>query len=203
MIDAFYAWYGTLTPTLQIFWAIALITTLVFAIQMILTFVGIGDADSDVDMSMGGDGMDLSDGSTLDMGGSMQLFTVRNFINFLLGFGWGGICLASLIPSTSWLIIAAVTTGISFVVIFLMIYRQMFRLESNGAFHTNDCVGSIVDVYLTIPANRTGSGKVQVSFNGSVQELSAMTLSPQAIASGSKVRVIDVIDSTTVLVDNA
>lgn len=200
MTAAFYEWYGNLAPVLQVFWAIALVTTLVFAIQMILTFVGIGDADTDVDMDCGAD---FSDGSTLDMGGSMQLFTVRNLINFLLGMGWGGVCLASTIRNTTLLIIASVAVGILFVLAFLMVYRQLFRLESNGVYHMDDCVGRIVDVYLTIPASKTGRGKVQVSFDGSVQELSAMTNSSQTIPSGSKVKVVDIINSTTVLVDKA
>lgn len=201
-MDAFYEWYGALTSTLQVFWAIALITSLVFAIQMILTFVGIGDADADVDMDMCG-GADFSDGSTLDMGGSMQLFTVRNLINFFLGLGWGGVCLSSLIHNTVLLVIAAVGVGLLFVYAFLLVYRQLFRLESNGAFHTDDCVGRTVDVYLTVPAGRSGNGKVQVSFSGSVQELAAMTDSATAIPSGAKVRVLEIIDSTTVLVDKA
>lgn len=200
MTEAFYEWYDTLTPTLQIFWAIALITTLVFAIQMILTFAGIGDADTDMNMD---GGTDFSDGGTLDMGGSMQLFTVRNFINFMLGMGWGGICLASVIPNTLLLVVAAVAVGIVFVYAFLLVYRQLFHLESNGAYHTDDCIGRIVDVYLTIPAGRNGKGKVQVSFNGSVQELTALTDSATAIPSGTKVKVIQVIDNTTVLVDKA
>ncbi len=202
MTTAFYDWYGALTPTLQVFWAIALITTLVFAIQMILTFIGIGDADTDVDMGMDmPDGGDFSDGSTLDMGGAMQLFTIRNFINFLLGVGWGGVCLASLIPNTLLLTIAAIAVGVVFVYAFLLIYRQLFRLESNGNYRLSDCVGRTVDVYLTIPAKRSGSGKVQVSFNGSVQELSALTDNTSNIPSGAKVHVLEVIDGTTVLVE--
>lgn len=200
MTEAFYEWYGTLSSTLQIFWAIALITTLVFSIQMILTFVGIGDADTDIDMDAGAD---FSDSGTLDMGGSMQLFTVRNFINFLLGLGWGGVCLSSLIPNTFLLIVAAVAVGFAFVYAFLLVYRQLFRLESNGVYHTDDCIGNTVDVYLTIPAGRSGKGKVQVSFNGSIQELTALTDSDTAIPSGSKVKVMQIIDNTTVLVDKA
>ena len=88
-----------------------------------------------------------------------------------------------------------------FVYIFLFIYKQLFKLERNGAYHIEDCVGQTVDVYLTIPANRAAMGKVQVSFNGSVQELSALTDSEEPIRSGSKVRVLELIDGGTVLVE--
>ena len=198
MTNTFYEWYNALPSTLQVYWVVALVTSLVFIIQMVLTFIGIGDADSDVDF--GGDA-DFSDGDTLDTGGAMQLFTIRNFINFLLGLGWGGVCLYSVIPNTIVLTIVAILVGVLFVYIFLIIYRQLRKLERNGAYHIDDCVGQTVDVYLTIPANRSGMGKVQISFSGSVQELSALTDSDTPLRSGSKVRVTEVIDGTTVLVE--
>lgn len=200
MIETFSEWYGTLPSHMQVFWGIALCTSLVFSIQMVLTFIGVGDTDADVDFC--GD-MDLPDGGTLDVGGAMQLFSIRNLINFLLGLGWGGVCLSSLIPSPLWLTLAAILVGAAFVYAFILIYRQLFRLEKNGAFSIADSVGMVVDVYLTIPANRKGSGKVQVSFYGSVQELSAITTDTEQIHSGAKVKVLEVIDGNTVLVTAA
>lgn len=198
MIEMFYEWFNALTPYLKVYWVIALITSFVFIIQMILTFIGIGDADADADF--GGD-TGFSDGNTLDVGGAMQLFTIRNFINFLLGLGWGGVCLASAISNPLLLSLVAFVIGCLFVYVFLVLYKQMFRLEKNGAYHIKDCVGQTVDVYLTIPAQRGGMGKIQVSFNGSVQELAALTNSEQPIRSGQKVRVVELIDNTTVLVE--
>ena len=204
MTDVFYEWYNALPSTLQVYWVIALITSLIFLIQMVLTFIGIGDADTDVDFGgdadLGGDA-GFSDGDTLDTGGAMQLFTIRNFINFLLGLGWGGVCLYSVIPNTIVLSLVSILVGVLFVYIFLIIYRQLRKLERNGAYHIDDCVGQTVDVYLTIPANRSGMGKVQISFSGSVQELAALTDSDTPLRSGSKVRVTEVIDGTTVLVE--
>ena len=204
MTDVFYEWYNALPSTLQVYWVIALITSLIFLIQMVLTFIGIGDADTDVDFGgdadLGGDA-GFSDGDTLDTGGAMQLFTIRNFINFLLGLGWGGVCLYSVIPNTIVLSLVSILVGVLFVYIFLIIYRQLRKLERNGAYHIDDCVGQTVDVYLTIPSNRSGMGKVQISFSGSVQELSALTDSDTPLRSGSKVRVTEVIDGTTVLVE--
>lgn len=204
MTDVFYEWYNALPSTLQVYWVIALITSLIFLIQMVLTFIGIGDADTDVDFGgdadLGGDA-GFSDGDTLDTGGAMQLFTIRNFINFLLGLGWSGVCLYSVIPNTIVLSLVSILVGVLFVYIFLIIYRQLRKLERNGAYHIDDCVGQTVDVYLTIPSNRYGMGKVQISFSGSVQELSALTDSDTPLRSGSKVRVTEVIDGTTVLVE--
>ncbi len=189
-------WYNALPPQMRVYWGIAIFASGVFLIQMVMTFIGIGDAD-------GGDAdFDLGDGSgdTLDTGGTLQLFSVRNIINFLLGVGWGGVCFSGSIHNSTLLALVALLTGCIFVAVFIMLFRQMRRLEHDGAFHINDCVGQVADVYLRIPAQRSSEGKIQFSFHGSVQELPAITDGP-AIATGQKVRVREVIGGHTVLVE--
>ena len=61
-------------------------------------------------------------------------------------------------------------------------------------------MGKACDVYLRIPAARSGQGKVQVSFGGSVQELDAVTDGEQ-LPSGAKVRVVQLIEGRLLLVE--
>lgn len=196
-MDTITIWYESLDPTLRVYWTIAIAASLVFIIQMTLTFIGIGDHDADLSMP---DATDIPDGDTLDTGGAMQLFTIRNLINFLLGIGWGGVCFWSVIPLRPLLAIVAILCGSVFVAMFLFMFRQMKKLESNGAFRIQDCVGMVCPVYLRIPAARKGQGKVQISLHGSVQEISAMT-DGTFIPTGARVRVIQVIDDNTLLVE--
>lgn len=189
--------YQTLDSTMQFYWAVAVIASLVFAVQMALTFMGIGDADADFEFSTDADAMA---GDTLDTGGALQLFSVRNIINFLLGIGWGGVCWSSVTENHVLLAIASVITGCVFVVVFMYILRQMRRLETNGAFQIKSCVGQVCDVYLRIPGAREGQGKVQVSFGGSVQEIAAVT-DGETLPSGSKVRIVALVDDHTVAVE--
>ena len=93
---------------------------------MTLTFIGIGDHDADLSMP---DSTDIPDGDTLDTGGAMQLFTIRNLINFLLGIGWGGVCFWSVIPLRPLLAIVAILCGSVFVAMFLFMFKQMKKLE--------------------------------------------------------------------------
>lgn len=188
--------YQALDGTMQFYWAVAVVVSLVFAVQMILTFMGIGDTDGDFDFQTD---VDASAGDTLDMGGALQLFSVRNIINFLLGLGWGGVCWSSVIANRFLLAVAAFATGCLFLIAFLYVFRMMRRLETNGAFRMQDCVGQTCDVYLRIPAYRGGQGKVQVSFGGSVQEIAAIT-DGDAIPSGAKVQILSLVDDHTVLV---
>lgn len=190
-------WFNGLEPTMRVYWGIAIFTSTIFIIQMVMTFIGIGDADAgDADFDLGSD---ASDG-TLDAGGTLQLFSVRNIVNFLLGIGWGGVCLSAYIHNQALLTLAALAVGCLAVVLFAMIYKQMRRLEHDGAFRIDDCVGQVADVYLRIPGQRQGEGKVQYSFGGSVQELAAIT-EGEAIASGAKVRILEVVGQHTLLVE--
>lgn len=74
------------------------------------------------------------------------------------------------------------------------------KLESNGAFDINTAIGKTCDVYLRIPANRAGTGKVQISFSGSVQELDAVT-DGEMIPSGSKVTVVEILNNKILRVE--
>lgn len=197
LMETITTWFNALEPTMRIYWGIAIFASLVFLIQMVMTFIGIGDADgADADFDLGSD----ADGGTLDAGGTLQLFSVRNIINFLLGIGWGGVCFSSAIHNHALLALVALVTGCFFVGLFALIYKQMRRLEHDGAFSIDDCVGQVADVYLRIPEARTGEGKIQFSFQGSVQELAAITDGEQ-IPSGQKVRVVEVIGGHTLLVE--
>lgn len=192
-------WYNALDPTLRIYWGIAIFASTIFLIQMALTFIGIGDTDGgdmDVDAGFDTDG----NGDTMDTGGAIQLFTVRNFVNFFLGIGWGGVCFSSSIKNPTLLAIVALLTGCVFVGVFILMFRQLKRLEHNGSFDIREAVGQVADVYLRIPAHRAGEGKIQFSFHGSVQELPAITDGDQ-ILSGTKVRVLEIIGDHTLLVE--
>ena len=190
-------WFSQIDPAVRPYWIVAIVASAVFLVQMVMTFIGIGDADGgDVDFDMGGD----ADGGTLDAGGTLQLFSVRNIVNFLLGAGWGGVCFASAVSNHILLGLAALLTGCLFVAIFAFVYKQMRRLEHDGAFRIEECVGQVADVYLRIPAARGGEGKVQYSFQGSVQELPAVTEGDQ-IPSGAKVRIVEIVGDHTLLVE--
>ena len=190
-------WFIQLDPTLRFYWGIAIFATIVVIIQMTMSFAGMGDIDSgdaDVDFS--------TDTDSLDDAGSMHLLSIRNIFYFLLGFGWTGVSLWNSIPNTIILCIAAILVGCLFVGIFIFLFRQMMKLQSNGAFNINDAVGKVCDVYLRIPGENQGLGKVQISFNGSVQELDARTAG-ESIPSGAKVRVLRVIDKKVLEVEKA
>jgi hypothetical protein len=194
-------WFNQLDPTLKLFWGIAIFASIVVLIQTTMSFIGMGDVDTgDVDVDFDAD--TDADADSMDHAGAMHLLSIRNVFYFLLGFGWTGVSFWNTIPNRITLYVVAVLIGCVFVIIFLFLFRQMMKLQSNGAFDINDAVGKVCDVYLRIPANKQGLGKVQISFNGSVQELDARTEGGQ-IPSGAKVRVLRVVDKNVLEVEPA
>lgn len=171
----------TLNGTEQTFWGIALVASAIFIIQALLTMIGM-DVHADMDF-------DFTDGDTMDTGGAMSLFSIRSLVNFFVGFGWAGVTfINSGIPV--WLVyIIAIAVGLAFAYLYILMRRRMMKLEHNGAFKINDCIGLEADVYLRIPAHRSGRGKVQVSVNGSIHELDAITEGDE-IKTGAHVRVV-------------
>ncbi len=121
-------------------------------------------------------------------------------MNFLLGVGWGGVCLNGVIGNRLLLAVAAILCGCIMVGAFLLMYKQLMKLEGNGSYRIEESVGQVCQVYLRIPAGMSGSGKVQISFHGSVQELPAQTKG-EAIPSGTKVRVTKVIEKAILIVE--
>lgn len=203
MMTTFIDWFQALPPYMRVYWMIAIAASIIFLIQMTLTLLGLGDTDAggDIgDLDAGGAELGDGNGDTMDTGGAIQLFTIRNLVNFLLGVGWGGVCLSGLMGNRFMLALAAILCGCIMVAAFIIMYRQLMKLEGNGSYRIEESVGQVCEVYIRIPANRSGSGKVQISFHGSVQELPAQT-EGDAIPSGTKVRVTKVVDKVVLIVE--
>ena len=131
----------------------------------------------------------------------MSLFSVRNIVNFFMGFGWGGVCIGQYTDNKLFLYLGATVIGLIFVAIFFYLIKQLLKLESSGNIDMNDCVGKVCNVYLRIPAARSGKGKVQMSINGTIIEWDAITDDKDMISTGSQVKVIEVTGGSTLLVE--
>ena len=187
--------FNSLEPLQKFFWTIACAASLVFIIQTIMTFIGLG-SDTDVDAGpMDGSVDSMEDGSL------SGVFSFRNLINFLLGYGWAGVLLHDSIESGLLLQLVAIVVGLLFVLAFVFMFRQVMKLSHDGSFKMQEAVGLKADVYLRIPAARSGRGKVQVSVKGSVHEVDAMTDSTEEIPTGGQVKIVKVLGDDLLLVE--
>jgi len=183
--------FQNLDPLLRMFWLVALPTSLIFVFQTISTFMGV---DS-------GDGIDADfDGDLTGAEAPFQIFSLRNLINFLLGFGWAGISFYDSISNKTLLIAVALLIGVVFLFAFFLIIKQLQKLAEDNSFKMSSTINKTAEVYLTIPEAKKGKGKILISINGSVHELDAMTEGPK-IPSGATVKVTKIILEEILLVE--
>ncbi len=165
---------------LQGFWYVALFSSIIFAVQTVLTFIGSTD--------MGGINADF-DGNLDDVSAPFQLFSFRNLINFMLGFGWTGVTFYNSIESKFLLVALACLVGILFIIIFFILIREILKLSEDNTFRIESLVGGTGRVYSPIPGRLTGAGKIQISVNGTMHEIGAATEDFHQISSGTMVKV--------------
>jgi len=176
----------------KIYWCIAVPFSVLFIIQIFLTFLG-GDTDGieaegDADMSVDS-----------DTGIDFQFITLKNLVAFFTIFGWTGIaCLEGEMSIVASVFISTVA-GIVMMSIMASIIYFMHKLADNGTLSMKNAVGKIGSVYLTIPSNRKGLGKVQIQVQG-FQTLDAMTDFDEEIKTGSVIEVVEVINNEILLV---
>lgn len=209
-------WWNSLELITQIFYCIAIPSTLILLIQTIMMLVGMGDdgdlsADADLpDAEIG----DLPDGDidgvfgedsvseTPDFDGldGLRIFTVRGIVAFLVVFGWVGIVMSgSGVPL--WITLPVATIAGFFIMVLLaFLMKLVLKLRSSGNIDNRNAIGTAGKVYLTIPANRTGEGKVQILLQGSFVERNAVTDDEEALPTGSEVVVVGVSGGTTLIV---
>ena len=203
-------WWNSLSLVAQIFYCIAVPSTLVLLIQTILMFIGMGeeadadggdadvsdDVDADADVDDGGFDEDL-DPNGLD---GLRIFTVRGVIAFLVIFGWVGALLESMNVALWINIPVSSVCGFAMMVLLAFIFKAIMNLRSDGTIDIRNAVGSAGKVHLTIPPARMGEGKVHILLQGSYVERDAVTDETDPIPTGSEVVVVRVSGETTLVV---
>lgn len=181
-------WFNSLEPTLKVFWAVAIISSVIFLINTVITFIGL-DSDVSADIDTGDFAAD----------GFMPFFSFRNLINFFLGVGWGGVCFYNYLESKGLVILFSTITGLVFVFLFFMLVKVILKLNKDNTFKITDTIGQNGVVYLPVPESKKGSGKIQISIKGSFHEIDALT-SGEKLPVGTNIKVIEILDNQTVLI---
>ena len=139
-----------------------------------------GDADVDADMDV--DEMDAGDGS-------ISFISIRTLASFLTMFGlvgWAG-------TADGWgpikTPVVAFLAGASTMLVVAYLMFTFRKLVSAGNVRPKDAVGKTAKVYLKIPGEKSGRGKVTVELQGRSQEFSAVTAGPE-IPTGADCRLI-------------
>lgn len=175
-------WWNQLTSFEKIFWIIAIPATVAFIIQLVTTFLG-GDIDAD---------LEVDTEIETDHGAGVQFFTVKNLIAFFTIFAWTGIACIDAGLSKGLVVFIAFLAGLAMMTIMATIFYYANKLTENGSLDLKNALGAEGEVYLTIPANKGGYGKIQIKVQGALRELEAVTTDNVDLKTGSIAKVIDV-----------
>ncbi len=181
-------WFATLGLPLFIFYGIAIVASLILIVQVGLMIFGLGD-DLDADMDDVGDP------------GGLHILSLRSLTGFFGGFGWTG---AILLGKGSSLVIAIVAgAGVGGVLMLSVAYLMslLYSLRESGNIDYKDAIGQIGTVYLTIPPDQSGPGKIRVMIDGRLKVVLAYTKSNEQMSSERKVRVVAQLDARTLMVE--
>lgn len=194
-------WWDNLTLLGQVFCTIAIPATVIMVIQSIMMFLGLG-FDMDAEVSELDGSMDTSGLNDLvaDSSDGLSLFTIRGLVAFFAVGGWSGLVVLKGSGSEGLSVIVALLAGFAALLVIALLFKYAMKLQSNGTMSINNAVGKSAEVYIPIPGNRRGTGKVMVNVQEQLRELSAVTEEPKDLKTGEMVQVAKVLDEQTVVV---
>jgi hypothetical protein len=187
-------WWSTLSNAEHIFWIIAIVFTVFFVIQFVLSIIGMDlDADTDIDI-------DTDTEASYDVDPSFTLFSVRSIIAFFTFFGWTGVLTLNAGVSVPIAVISSVISGgVAMTLVAVMLF-QFIRMTESGTIDIRKAISSIGEVYLTVPASEKGKGKIHLKVDGKLMELDAITKGSD-IKNGENVRVVEILKDNLMLVE--
>src|SRR5688500_16808276 len=161
----------------------------ILVVQLLLGVLGIVHDGLDAHHDGSGHGEAASEG--------LNLLSVRALSAGFGFFGVGG--MAGL--ATGFGLLAALPIGIALGLAAMigtaLVTRWMLTLEDDGSVSIHGAVGSTGTVYLAIPGERQGTGKVLLALQNRTVEYQAVT-SRGALPTGASIMVVDVVGPDTV-----
>ena len=151
-----------------------------------LSLFGLGEGDVDADVHV--DDVDASEGLTF-----LSLRAMAGFLTFFGLVGWGGVS-SGWHPLTT--IAIAFLAGTSVMLLIAVIMRFFKTMQADGTVKPEGAVGSIATVYLRIPGQRSGKGKITVEIQGRSQQFDALT-DGEELPTGSECRVLSMTTAGT------
>ncbi len=176
-------WWQALTGDLQIFYAIAFISSFFLLVQIALLAFGIG---ADVDIG--------------DEDPSSGFLSIRTLTAFSFAFGWTGVLMKQADRSTALSVGVAIAAGLAVFLAVGFLWRSFAKLGESGSVDYQSAVGAHGTVYLTVAANRSRPGKVEVMVQGRMRVINALTESDESLPAQTAITVVGVVDPSTVLV---
>ncbi len=184
-------WWDTINTLEQVYWIIALVSTVLLLVIVVMTFIGGTDAD------MGHVDVDVD----ADTGIGFQFFTLKNLVGFLTMFAWSGLaCIRGGQPSFVVLLVSIVC-GLIMMYLMAQLFKMINKQSESGTLQMKNAIGQVGEVYLTIGKSRSNIGKIQIKVQGSLRELDALTDESTDLVQGNMVKVKSLVSDEILLVE--
>ncbi|NLW02228.1 MAG: hypothetical protein GX027_03060 [Clostridiaceae bacterium] len=213
-------WWNGLNLLQQVFTCFAIPATLVLIIQIILFIIGLSGGDGDTDVSHGeidGDGLDLGDSADGDTAGiseaadvddsaiiydsaEVKLLTLRSIVAFFAVGGWTGVVLGGMNLSLPAVVILSIMAGWAALYFVTWSIRIALRLQHIGNIQVSNAIGKVGEVYITVPAENKGRGKVNVVVQERFFEFEATTSAERDLKTGESVFVTGITEDNALIV---
>lgn len=159
------------------------------------------DLDGDgVPDSVDADGDSIPDGAEGGLFAGLKLFTLRGVVAFLAVCGWGGLWLLRMGMHPIPAVFLGIAMGFWAMLLMALFLRVALKLQHDGTMDFRNALGKAGSVYLTIPANRAGTGKVHIVVQDQLQELDAVTDETGPLPTGTEVVVVGLSGGNTLVV---
>jgi hypothetical protein len=190
------------------FWC-AIVGGTVMVCQFAMTLLGLGDGHGDFDSS---GGMDFHGGHAAGAVGHTDavdqhshhdstwffgVVTFRTLVAAVTFFGLVGLWAVEQEIQPIGVLAAAIAAGVAAMFGVYYVMRSLSRLDVEGTLRIERSIGKPGTVYLPIPGNNNGAGKIQIKLQNQLIELQAVT-PHERLPSGTTVVVTGVVGPDTV-----
>lgn len=179
------AWWAALDLAPKIFYVIGIVSGLMLLVQLVLTVLG-GDVDD----------FDAADGD-------VSVFSIRSVTAFFVGFGWTGVALLQSGSSVLVATLGGLFVGGMFMAGVLALMRFVYSLQASGTVDLAKAVGMTGTVYVPIAPSGSGTGQIELLIQNRLRVLDARTRGERKLERGEDVRVIEVVGTSTMIVEPA
>lgn len=162
-------WFNTLTWSEQLFWIIAVVSTVFFLIVLI--------------------GNRLRIKKIPDLNSGYQIFKLKNCLSFFTIFGWVGIASLyqgiGLIPT----LIISFLSGIVMMFVMTSLFYYIRKMTEGGTLEYKNDFNSKGEVFIEVGKLRSRIGKVKIRTKGILKEMDAVTDFEHDIKIGTLIQI--------------
>ena len=133
----------------------------------------------------------------------LQLFTIRGIMAFLMVGSWVGFLTSRAGTNEFIALILAIVSGAIALFFMAKLLQFLMGMQEDGTTNIKNALGQTGQVYIRIPAEEKGMGKVNVTVQEKLCEFDAVTEKSEMLKTGEMVYVTDVRAGNVLVVEKA